>query len=167
MDRINEFLKKEFGRIVTIKVPTRHKKKITNMYYWWRRFPIHKNLSNMAHYKDKIKNGDFNYSPYWDQIQYEYYWMAEDILQLRDSHRGGRDSLNQLERDIVTSYNRRLKKLYEDAGIDEAGRITYLKNELKRNFGGKYHVDDFIDTFEGTIEEAFSEYPKWLSNIEK
>jgi hypothetical protein len=41
----------------------------------------------------------------------------------------------------------------------------YLKKELIRNFGGgKYNTDDFIDAFEGTIEEAFSEYPKWLNN---
>ena len=91
--------------------------------------------------------------------------MAEDLLHLRDNHKGGRDSLFQLERDIITSYNRRLKKLYEDAGVDEAHRIGYLKKELIRNFGGgKYNADDFIDTFEGTIEEAFSEYPKWLAN---
>jgi hypothetical protein len=165
MDRINEFLKKEFNRTVTIKVPVREKKKIKNMYYWWRRFPIHKTLSNMAHYKEKIKNKDFDYSPYWAQIQYEYHWMAEDILHLRDNHRGGRDSLFQLEREIITSYNRRLKKLYEDADVDEANRIEYLKKELIRNFGGgKYDAHDFIDMFEGTIEEAFSEYPKWLIN---
>lgn len=164
MDNINAFLKTEFGRVVNIKVPIRQKKKITNMYYWWRRFPTHKNLSNMAHYKEKIKNGDFDYSPYWKYIQYEYYWMAEDIIQLRNNHRGGKDSLFQLEREIITSYNRRLKKLYEDAGVDESNRILYLKNELKRYFGGKQYVDDFIDIFEGTIEEAFSEYPKWLVN---
>jgi hypothetical protein len=165
MNRINELLEKEFSRTVTIKVPVREKKRIKNLYYWWRRFPIHKPLSNMAHYTLKIKNKDFDYSPYWNQIQYEYYWMAEDLLHLRDNHKGGRDSLFQLERDIITSYNRRLKKLYEDAGVDEAHRIGYLKKELIRNFGGgKYNADDFIDTFEGTIEEAFSEYPKWLAN---
>jgi hypothetical protein len=163
MNRINELLEKEFSRTVTIKVPVREKKRIKNMYYWWRRFPIHKTLSNMAHHKEKIKNKDFDYSPYWTQIQYEYYWMAEDILHLRDNHKGGRDSLFQLEREIITSYNRRLKKLYEDASIDESNRINYLKRELVRNFrGSKYDADDFIDTFEGTIEEAFSEYPKWL-----
>ena len=118
----------------------------------------------MAHYTNKIKNKDFDYSPYWNQIQYEYYWMAEDILELRRYHKGGKDSLFQLERDIVTSYNKRIKRLNEDAGLDEANRIIYLKNELKRYFGGKNYVDDFIDNFEGTIEEAFSEYPKWLSN---
>ena len=165
MDRINEFLKKEFNRTVTIKVPVREKKRIKNMYYWWRRFPIHKTLSNKSYYKEKIKNKDFDYPPYWTQIQYEYYWMAEDILHLRDNHKGGRDSLFQLEREIITSYNKRLKKLHEDAGVDEANRIEYLKKELIRNFrGSKYDTDDFIDTFEGTIEEAFSEYPKWLVN---
>jgi hypothetical protein len=164
MNEINEFLKEEFGRTVNIKVPKREKKRIKNLYYWWRRFPIHKNLSKMSHYKEKIKNTDFDYSPYWNQIQYEYYWMAEDILQLRKTHKGRKDSLFQLEREIITSYNKRLKKLQEDAGIDEANRILYLKSELKRYFGGKNYVDDFIDIFEGTIEEAFSEYPKWLLN---
>jgi hypothetical protein len=90
--------------------------------------------------------------------------MAEDILELRKNHRGGKDSRNQLERDIIISYNKRIKKLQEDAGIDEANRMLYLKSELKRYFGGKQYIDDFIDTFEGTIEEAFSQYPKWLSD---
>jgi hypothetical protein len=91
--------------------------------------------------------------------------MAEDILHLRDNHKGGRDSLFQLERDIITSYNRRLKKLFEDADVDEANRIEYLKKELIRNFrGSKYDADDFISEFEGTLDEAFSEYPKWLVN---
>jgi hypothetical protein len=42
--------------------------------------------------------------------------------------------------------------------------MLYLNSELKRYFGGKQYIDDFIDTFEGTIEEAFSQYPKWLSD---
>ena len=91
--------------------------------------------------------------------------MMEDVLKLRKQHTGGRDSLYQLERDIITSYNRRLKKLYEDAQLDEAARINDLKMELRRSFGGnKFETDDFINTFEGTIDEAFSEYPKWLIN---
>jgi hypothetical protein len=133
------------------------------MYYWWRRFPIHHPLPKKTGYKEKIKNKDFDYSPYWKYIQYEYYWMAEDILDLRNNHKGGRDSLLQLEREIITSYNKRLKKLYDDAMVDEANRIESLKKELNRNFkGSKYDADDFIDLFEGTIEEAFSEYPRFL-----
>jgi len=91
--------------------------------------------------------------------------MMEDILKLRKQHTGGRDSLYQLERDIITSYNRRLKKLYEDAQLDEDARIDDIKKELRRSFGGnKYDTDYFVDEFEGTIEEIFSEYPKWLNN---
>jgi hypothetical protein len=163
MDKVNLLLKHDFNRNVTIKVPKREKKRITNMYYWWRRFPSHQPLPKKSNYKEKIKNKDFDYSPYWKYIQYEYYWMAEDILDLRDNHKGGRDSLLQLEREIITSYNRRLKKLYDDAMVDEANRIESLKKELNRNFkGSKYDADDFIDLFEGTIEEAFSEYPRFL-----
>jgi hypothetical protein len=165
MDEVKEVLKKEFNKTITIKIPLKPTNRNKNVYIWWRRYPTHKNLPTTTPYKDKIKNGDFDYSPYWKQIQYEYYWMMEDVLNLRKQHTGGRDSLYQLERDIITSYNRRLKKLYEDAQLDEAARINDLKMELRRSFGGnKFETDDFINTFEGTIDEAFSEYPKWLIN---
>jgi len=165
MDEVKEVLKKEFNKTITIKIPPKPTNRNKNVYIWWRRYPTHKNQPTTTPYKDKIKNGDFDYSPYWKQIQYEYYWMMEDVLNLRKQHTGGRDSLYQLERDIITSYNRRLKKLYEDAQLDEAARINDLKMELRRSFGGnKFETDDFINTFEGTIDEAFSEYPKWLIN---
>jgi hypothetical protein len=165
MDEVKEVLKKEFNKTITIKIPPKPTNRNKNVYIWWRRYPTHKNLPTTTPYKDKIKNGDFDYSPYWKYIEYEYYWMMEDILKLRKQHTGGRDSLYQLERDIITSYNRRLKKLYEDAQLDEFARINDLKMELRRSFGGnKFETDDFINTFEGTIAEAFSEYPKWLIN---
>ena len=165
MNKVIEALKTEFNQTITVKVPLKPTNRNSNVYIWWRRYPTHKNLPVSTSYRDKIKNGDFDYSPYWKQIQYEYYWMMEEILKLREQHTGGRDSLYQQERDIITSYNRRLKKLYEDAQLDEAARIDDIKKELRRSFGGnKYDTDYFIDIFEGTIEEAFSEYPKWLNN---
>lgn len=165
MNKVIEALKTEFNQTITVKVPLKPTNRNSNVYIWWRRYPTHKNLPVSTSYRDKIKNGDFDYSPYWKQIQYEYYWMMEEILKLREQHTGGRDSLYQQERDIITSYNRRLKKLYEDAQLDEDARIDDIKKELRRSFGGnKYDTDYFIDTFEGTIEEAFSEYPKWLNN---
>jgi len=164
VEKINSFLKTEFNKKITTLVPKKPTNRNTNLYFWWRRFPAHKNLPISFSYKERLNNGDFDYSPYWKYIQYEYYWLAEEIITLRESHSGSTKSLLGKEREIITLYNKRLKKLYEDAQLDEQARIEDLKKELRKNFGGdKKHTDVFIKEAEGTLEELFLEYPKWLS----
>ena len=56
-----------------------------NVYYWHRRYPTHKPLKANARIDEKLKNGDFEYSPYGKYLDYEYWWMAEEIVKIRNS----------------------------------------------------------------------------------
>jgi hypothetical protein len=56
-----------------------------NVYYWHRRYPTHKSLKPKARIDEKLKNGDFDYSPYAKYLEYEYWWMAEEIVEIRNS----------------------------------------------------------------------------------
>ena len=44
-------------------------------FYWWRRFKTHKCLPYKYPLIDKIKNGDFEYSPFFEQAKWELHWM--------------------------------------------------------------------------------------------
>ena len=80
-----------------------------NPYYWWRRFGTHETLKASSHVLEKAKNGDFDASPYWKQIRYEYYYLVKDVLELRKKI-GYVDKIQ--ERDLVLSYNKRIGNRY-------------------------------------------------------
>jgi hypothetical protein len=134
-----------------------------NVFYWYRRYPIHKFLKSNAPIIDKCKNGDFEYSPYAKYIEYEYWWMAQEIANLRNSSFNF-DIKQEKERDIRLSYNKRLKNLRQDFERDEFDRIQNLKDSLRKTFGGlKIDVDNFINEFaKGTTDEVIKQYPYWL-----
>jgi hypothetical protein len=162
MITVKEVLK-ELNYQVNVKVPKKEKKKITNLFYWWRRFPIHKFLSPGSHILDKEANGDFNYSPYWTYIQYEYYWLAEDIAQIKNMNLNKifeKETIN----DLKTAYNKRLVKLYDDYEADESARLYNLKNSLIKTYGGDIEtVETYINEVTvGTIRESILNYRKYL-----
>jgi hypothetical protein len=68
------------------------------------------------------------------------------------------------EREIRSSYNKRLKNLRDDFQRDEFDRLENLKTSLRKTFGGlKIDVDNFINEFaEGTTDEVIRQYPHWL-----
>jgi hypothetical protein len=165
MITIKEVLR-ELNYQVNVKVPKKEKKKITNLFYWWRRFPTHKFLSPGSHSLDKEANGDFVYSPYWTYIQYEYYWLAEDIAQIKNMNLNKyfeRDTID----DLKTAYNKRLLKLYDDYEVDENFRLKNLKDSLIRDYGGDIEVvENYInDHAEGTIKECILNYRKYLEKL--
>jgi hypothetical protein len=143
------------GYKVNVKVPIKPKHRGNNMFYWWRRYPIHKSLHKNKPIDDKIKNGDFDYSPYWEQIQYEYYWLAEAIVKAKQE----KGWCVEKERDIRTTYNKRISKLGDDALKDEFERFESFKKELKSSYGGnKEKIDEFVNTFEGSLDECATYY---------
>jgi hypothetical protein len=134
-----------------------------NVFYWHRRYPMHKFLKSNASIMDKCKNGDFEYSPYAKYIEYEYWWMAEEIAEIRNSEYTF-ETKQEKEREIRLSYNRRLKNLRNDFQRDENERLENLKTSLRKTFGGlKIDVDKFIDeSAYGTTDEVIRQYPYWL-----
>ena len=155
----------ELGADPNTKAPQKPKWNGANKFYWWRRFPIHKTLHKYSPLEEQIDNGDFDYTPYAKQIQYEYYWMAEEILELRKQNLR-KDILREKEDDIKSSYFKRLKHLREDMMKDEFERIEDFKNILRSHKGGnKEQVKEFIENFDGTLHEVLVEYPKWLNSL--
>ena len=160
---------KEFNPTFGIKAPAKPPKmKKFNVFYWHRRYATHKFLPDREHIWNKCKNGDFEYSPYAKYINYEYWWMAEEIAALRNSDKS-HPVKQELEREIITSYNKRLKNLRQDFQRDEFDRMKNLKNSLRKTFGGtKADVDDFIEKHAfGTTDEVIRQYPNWLSRLKE
>jgi hypothetical protein len=159
MNKGFEDILKELPININVKVPKREVKRVKNIFYWWRRFPVHNFLHPYKPIVEKAQNGDFDYSPYWAYIQYEYYWLAEEIFELRNSNKSI-DYINSQERELWTAYNRRLKHLYKDALTDEDYRMNLLIENLKLYFGGsKDDAYDYVyEHAEGTILEVINGY---------
>jgi len=157
-----EKLLRELGcNFITFEAPTKPPTKIFNKFYWWRRFETHKPLSKHKSFEEKFNNGDFDYSPYAAQIQYEYQWMVDEIIKLRKNQK---DNQNELENEIKKSYIGRINKLSLDFEKDEFNRLEYLKKNLRRfHKGTEDQVNDFIENYaQGTIMEIYNQYRKWL-----
>jgi hypothetical protein len=112
-----------------------------------------------------MKNGDFEYSPYAKYINYEYWWMAEEIAEIRNSDKGF-EVKQEHERNSIKMYNRRIENLRKDFERDEKERMSSLKYSLKHWIGGTTEqVHTFIyEHAEGTTEELIQQYKKWLQN---
>ena len=139
------------GYKVTVDVPAKPPHRGNNKFYWWRRYPIHKELHKYQPIEDKIKNGDFDYSPYWEQVQYEYYWLAEAIVKAM----GEKEWCVEKEREIKTIYSKRINKLSEDAMKDEHDRFQSFINDLRTTCGGtKDDAAEWVNNFEGSLDEC-------------
>ncbi len=158
MVTIEEVLK-EVNPVFGIKAPSKPKPLKFNIFYYHRRYPTHKFLPSNSSIWDKCKNGDFEYSPYAKHINYEYWWMAEEIANVRNSN-SNRDVKEEKERDIRANYNKRIKNLRQDFQRDELERMKNLKNSLRLSFGGTMEeVSDFIENFAcGTTDEIIRSY---------
>lgn len=152
----------ELGYNHKIKAPQKPKWNGANKFYWWRRFPIHKDLHKYKPLEEKINNGDYDYTPYAKHIDYEHYWMAEEILAIRNQNLRS-DIRREKEDEIIVSYTKRLKHLREDMMKDEFNRINDFKEALRCHLGGtKDLINEYIEEAEGTLLEVASHYPKWL-----
>jgi hypothetical protein len=134
-----------------------------NVYYWHRRYPTHKSLKPKDRIDEKLKNGDFDYSPYAKYLDYEYWWMAEEIVQIRNSDKS-HEFKKDAEMEVYRDYKRRFDNLRKDFERDEADRMESLLYSLQYYFSGrKEQVKQFIyEVAEGTIEEIIKQYPKWI-----
>ena len=125
-------------------------------FYWYRRFKTHKCLPYKYPLIDKIKNGDFEYSPFFDQAKWELHWMEEEQKEFIDNYQGKDPTMDMLYTDIEVKARKRYNKLYEDAMKDEHNRMDMLTNNLSKYYKlNKQKVKDFINEFEGTTIELF------------
>ena len=125
-------------------------------FYWWRRFRTHKSLPYKAPLIDKIKNGDFEYSPFFEQAKWELHWMKEEQEEFISNYKGDDYKRDNLYEDIERRARKRYNKLYEDGMKDEADRMDRLTSNLSKYYKlKKEKVKDFINEFEGTTIELF------------
>ena len=125
-------------------------------FYWYRRFKTHKCLPYKSSLVDKILNEDFEYSPFFEQANWELHWMKEEQEEFIKNYQGKDPLLDRLYMDIETRARKRYNKLFEDAMKDEHNRMDMLTNNLSKYYKlNKQNVKDFINTFEGTTIELF------------
>jgi hypothetical protein len=133
--------------------------KIYNRFFWWRRYQEHKTLSKMASIWDKVKNGDYDVTPYYKQREYEFWFEEQEINKYKVNYSGSYQDLGFQERQISKLYWQRRKRLLNDAERDELNRwVTFVK-DVKTNFGGtEEQIKDMFESFEGTITEFLEAY---------
>ena len=125
-------------------------------FYWYRRFKTHKCLPYKSPLVDKILNEDFEYSPFFEQANWELHWMKEEQEEFIKNYQGKDPLLDRLYMDIETRARKRYNKLFEDAMKDEHNRMDMLTNNLSKYYKlNKQKVKDFINIFEGTTIELF------------
>ena len=125
-------------------------------FYWYRRFKSHKCLPYKSPLVDKILNEDFEYSPFFEQANWELHWMKEEQEEFIKNYQGKDPLLDRLYMDIETRARKRYNKLFEDAMKDEHNRMDMLTNNLSKYYKlNKQKVKDFINIFEGTTMELF------------
>ena len=123
-------------------------------FYWYRRFKTHKCLPYKSSLVDKILNEDFEYSPFFEQANWELHWMKEEQEEFIKNYQGKDPLLDRLYMDIETRARKRYNKLFEDAMKDEHNRMDMLTNNLSKYYKlNKQKVKDFINIFEGTTIE--------------
>ena len=133
--------------------------KTYNKFFWWRRYQEHKPLSKMASIWDKVKNGDYDVTPYYKQREYEFWFEEQEINKYKANYSGSYENIGWQERQISKLYWQRRKRLLNDAERDELNRwVTFLK-DVKTNFGGnEEQIKDMYESFEGTITEFLEAY---------
>jgi hypothetical protein len=120
-----------------------------NRFFWWRNFAVkQKPLHKYSPLIDKIKNGDFNPSPYMWMAQYAILEAYPKINPEKD------DPVKQSE--LLVMDIARYRRLMADFEKDEKERISNLYREFKINFRlDEETVQNEMIDFDGTLEEFY------------
>ncbi len=139
-----------------MRIPNKPSGRRATPFYWWRRFRTHRNLPYKAPLIDKIRNGDFEYSPFFEQAKWELHWMKEEQEEFIKNYQGKNYEHDNLYEDIERRARKRYNKLYEDAIKDETDRMERLINGLSKYFKiKKDNIRNIIEEFDGTTEELY------------
>ena len=126
-------------------------------FYWYRRFKAHKSLPYKARLLDKIENGDFEYSEFFQQADWELHWMKEEQKEFKQNYKGFDNPENDtLYMDIEIKARKRWSKLIEDGMKDVQNRMDRLVNGLYRLFKvSKDTIREEMEEFDGTTKEFY------------
>ena len=120
-----------------------------NRFFWWRSFSIkQKPLHKYAPLIDKIKNGDYDPSPYRWMAQHAILEAYPKINPEKDDH------VKQSE--ILAMDIARYRRLMVDFEKDETERLKALYYDFKLSFRlDEETVQDEMFNFDGTLEEFY------------
>ena len=120
-----------------------------NQFRWWRMYESkNKPLDNRKPLRERIMNGDFEFSHYYLQAL----WVEHDLNDLQIECNG--DSGLFVEKGAVLRARR--KRLYEDYESDERDKLRELKKGLLANFKiSKQQLEKVIEEFGGTTLELY------------
>ena len=125
-------------------------------FYWWRRFRSHKCLPYKANLLDKITNGDFEPTPFFDEAKWELHWMKEEQADFIENYQGKDPEHDNLYLEIEIRARKRYNKLFEDGIKDDAGRIDSLVSNFSKYFKVKKDkVTELMNEFDGTVLEFY------------
>jgi len=125
-------------------------------FYWWRRYRSHKYLSNKSSLIDKIINGDFEYSEFFKQAEFELHWMRDEQDEFKDNYKGREPHKDPLYLAIEIRTIKRYNKLLEDGMKEEFDRTVKLVNGLVKKFKiDKESVKSIMAEFDGTTEKLY------------
>ena len=119
-----------------------------NRFQWWRNYKAKDTLHAYTDLLSRIRNGDFDPSP--------YFWMAQMALhELDDKVATTKDPEKQ--RDITGLYMEKYRRLILDYEKDEHSRLDDLKKAfVKHTPITRPEIESLLQTFEGTIEELYN-----------
>jgi len=120
-----------------------------NQFLWWRRWsaknkPLHKDSLLL----DKINNGDYNFSPYFWQIQYCEWEIEQKRLKYINDH-------EYFCEESVMDFQRR-RRLREDHEKYENENLTQLKKDFVKTF--RMTEEDFdkdVIEFDGEVKDFY------------
>ena len=139
-----------------MRVPKKPSGRRAMPFYWWRRFRTHKCLPYKASLINKIRNGDFDYSPFFEQAKWELHWMKEEEEEFIKNYQGKDPEEDSRFRDISLRAMKRHNKLIEDGFKDETEKLIKIVNEFSKFFKMKKEdIKDIMSEFGGTLEELY------------
>ena len=149
------------------KIPPKPTHRKRSPFYWWRRFPTHKALHHYKPLLERIKNGDFDYPPYFEQASWEDHWAEQEVESKRHLFNNPQSFLEEAN-SIRRRYVKRKNLLIKDGYEAEEKRLKEIVKQFTITFGGaKEDVYAFMEKFDGTLEEMYYAYAeiKGIKNI--
>ena len=120
-----------------------------NQFRWWRMYDVKKKpLAAHFPFRDRIANGDYDFSHYW----YQAAWVEHDINDLAIECKDDAGLFSEK----VQVLSARRKRLYEDYEKDEKWKLDDLVKEFSRNFHiTKDEAMLEMEEFGGTLLELY------------
>tara|TARA_R110001592_G_scaffold6460_5_gene34718 strand:- start:700 stop:1215 length:516 start_codon:yes stop_codon:yes gene_type:complete len=133
-------LKKEFSKLQKLNY---------NQFRWWRMYDTKlKPLDNRKPLRDRIFNGDYDFSHYW----YQAAWVEHELNDLEIECKG--DSGLFIEKGAVLRARR--KRLLEDFEKDEFDKLSSLYNEFPKYFRiNREQVKEEMVNFSGSLIDFY------------